>query len=436
MAIAWGTWRYGNAGQSSANGMRLGMEVTAWSAVNSGSSSITVTVDIYTENQYTHSGDTQTLSYSANLGSATNYTNNSGGAPVKRATKTAVYTYPAGSYGSSPGKITLSAELTGHYWDDGTNPTVSIAPDVPARPGGPPSVDSASASAGIRSATISWSGSGDPGITQYNVYRNNDGNQLIYASTGTSTTDTALSNGQSVYYIVYAYNAAGNGYRFTNTVTTPSVPGAPGVSSTPNNGFISVSYSAPGSDGGTGITSYQYSANGGAWTTTPSNPFNISGANGTAITVAVRAVNGAGEGGSTSTTNTPRTVPTAPTSFAGNNSTFGQLVLSWAAPSSNGGAALTTYKLFNGATLLQNSLSTSYTHTGLLPYTDYSYTVVASNVAGDSPVASLTVKTMGGIAKVWNGTTYVTVLPKVWNGTTWTDAQARMWNGTEWKHGI
>jgi fibronectin type 3 domain-containing protein len=425
MAINWGAWKYGGG-----NGMRVGMEVT-WSAVNSGSANVTATVDFWTENQYTYS-DGQSLNISNNLGSNHSYTNNSGGSPVKRTTRTYTYTYS--TWGSSPGSVTFGATVEGTY--NSISPSVSVAYGIPARPGGPPSVTSASASAGVRSASISWSGSGDPGIYQYNVYRNNDGNQLIYASSGTSTTDTALGNGQTVYYIVYAYNAAGNGYAFTNTVTTPNVPGAPGVSSTPNNGFISVSYSAPASDGGTGITSYQYSANGGAWTTTPSNPFNISGANGTAITVAVRAVNAAGEGGSTSTTNTPRTVPTQPTSFAGNNATFGQLALSWAAPSSNGGAAITTYKLFNGATLLQNSLSTSYTHTGLLPYTDYSYTVVATNVAGDSPVASLTVKTMGGIAKVWNGTSYFTTLPKVWNGTTWADAQARMWNGTEWKHGI
>jgi hypothetical protein len=431
--VVWGTWRYGNIGLSSKNGMRVGMAIY-WGSPNSGSASVGATVEVWTENEFTHSGDSQRLNYSTNLGADTTYTNNSGRSPVLRATKS--YSYPYTTWGSSPGNVTFTAELTEHYWDDGTNPTISRTLAIPARPGGPPSVDSASVSAGIRSATISWTASGDPGITSYAVYRNNDGNQLVYSGGATSVTDTALSNGQSVYYIVYAFNAAGNGSRLTGTVTTPSVPGAPGVSSTPNNGFISVSYSAPGSDGGTGITSYQYSANGGAWTTTPSNPFNISGANGTAITVAVRAVNGAGEGGSTSTTNTPRTVPTAPTSFAGNNATFGQLALSWAAPSSNGGAAVTTYKLFNGATLLQNSLSTSYTHTGLLPYADYSYTVVASNVAGDSPVASLTVKTMGGIAKVWNGTSYVTTLPKVWNGTTWTDAQARMWNGTEWKHGI
>jgi hypothetical protein len=234
--------------------MRLGMEVMSWSAVNSGSATITVTVDIWTENQYTHSGDSQRLNYSTNIGSDNTYTNNSGGAPVKRATRTAVYTYPAGSYGSSPGTITLTAELTEHYWDDGTNPSISISPAVPARPGGPPTVDTATATAGIRSATVSWTGSGDPGITQYNVYRNNDGNQLIYASTGTSVTDTGaaitpsygIGNGQNLYYIIYAYNAAGNGYRLTSTVTTPSLPSTPGslVADATTFGTVGLSWAA------------------------------------------------------------------------------------------------------------------------------------------------------------------------------------------------
>ena len=371
MAVTWGTWRYGNVGQASANGMRLGMEVASWSAVNSGSGSITVTVDIWTENQYTHSGDTQTLNYSANLGANTNYTNNSGGSPVKRATKTAVYDYPAGSYGSSPGTITLTAELTGHYWDDGTNPTISISPAVPARPGGVPTVDTATATAGIRSATVSWTGSGDPGIYQYNVYRNNDGNQLIYASTGTSVTDTGaaitpsygIGNGQDLYYIIYAYNAAGNGYRLTSTVTTPSLPSTPG-------------------------------------------------------------------------------------SLTASASTFGSIGLSWTASSGSGYTPTYTISRYvtsagsGTATTLGTTTSTSYTDTTVAPYTAYTYTVTPSTDVGTGTGASVATTSMGGIAKVWNGTSWIVTLPKVWTGAVWADSQARMYDNVgateeaKWKHGI
>ena len=129
------------------------------------------------------------------------------------------------------------------------------------------------------------------------------------------------------------------------------------------------------------------------------------------------------------------TVPSAPQSFAANTSTVGQIGLSWAAPASNGGATVTSYALRNGTTLLQNTAATSYTHTGLSPYADYSYTVTAVNSAGEGTAASLTAKTIGGIFKVWNGSAWVVAFPKVWNGTSWVDSQARVWNGSQWSYG-
>jgi hypothetical protein len=130
------------------------------------------------------------------------------------------------------------------------------------------------------------------------------------------------------------------------------------------------------------------------------------------------------------------TVPSAPQSFAADTLTVGQIGLSWAAPASNGGATVTSYALRNGATLLQNTAATSYTHTGLSPYADYSYTVTAVNSAGEGTAASLTAKTIGGIFKVWNGSAWVVAFPKVWNGTSWVDSQARVWNGSQWSYGI
>lgn len=230
----------------------------------------------------------------------------------------------------------------------------------------------------------------------------------------------------------------------TMTYTSYTTPSAPtSVTSTPNNGSITVSFGGPTDTGG-GVSYYQYSTDNATWSTVGSNPFNVNGTNGTAITVYVRAVTIHGPGASASTTNTPRTIPTAPTSFAASNATFGELVLSWAAPSSDGGDSVDGYRLRTGTTLgagtlLYEGTGTSYAHTGLSPYTDYSYNIVAYNAAGestDTTNATLTAKTMGGIARVWNGSSWVTTLPKIWNGTAWVDAQARMWNGTEWKYGI
>jgi hypothetical protein len=218
------------------------------------------------------------------------------------------------------------------------------------------------------------------------------------------------------------------------------------MASTPANGSISVSFGAPSDNGGNAVSSYQYSTDNVTYATVLSNPFSVAGTNGTALTVYVRAINAAGAGSPGNTTSTPRTVPSAPQSFAGDNTTFGQITLSWSAPSSNGGNAVSSYVLRTGATVLQNTGATSYVHTGLSPYTDYSYTVTAANDAGEGTAASLTVKTMGGVVKIWNSATsqWVTVLPKVWNSTTsqWVNAQARIYDGVgatedaKWKHGI
>jgi hypothetical protein len=226
--------------------------------------------------------------------------------------------------------------------------------------------------------------------------------------------------------------------------TNPSAPTS--VSSTPNNGSITVSFGGPTFFGGANppvigdgvaISKYESSVDGGAWSEIATNPFTASGTNGTEVSVDVRAVNNYGLASvSVNTKSTPRTVPSAPTSFSANSATFGQITLSWGAPSSNGGSGVTSYVLRNGSTVLQNSTATSYTHTGLDASTTYSYTVTAANVAGESAASSISATTIGGYAKVWNGSSWVTLFPKIWNGSSWAEAQARVWNGSEWKHGI
>lgn len=426
--VVWGTWRYGNVGQASANGMRLGMAIY-WSAVNSGSASATATVEIWTENQYTHSGDTQTLTYT-NLSPTKNYTNNSGGSETLRDTRSYSYTYT--TWGSSPGSVTFAAELTGHYWDDGTNPTISRVATIPARPGGIPTGETISATANVGSISVSWSATGDPAVTSYSVYRNNA--TLISSNTATSITDS-VGNGVSAYYVMYAYNAAGNSAAATSsTVTTPTVPGTPSVTATAGICQITVTFPGVG-NGGSTIYYYQYSLDNVNWSGAISSGHVITGlANGTAYTVYVRAVNAVGNSGSGSASATTPALPSTPTGLSADATTFGAIGLSWTA--SSGSGYTVTYTIARDGTTLGTTTSTTFNDSTVAPYTAYTYTVTAGTSVGSSGAASVSVTSMGGIAKVWNGTSYVVTLPKVWNGTTWVDAQARMWNGTEWKHGI
>lgn len=125
------------------------------------------------------------------------------------------------------------------------------------------------------------------------------------------------------------------------------LPSAPTSVSTSINGVgsISVSYGAPSDIGGTAILKYQYSTNGGStWTDAPSSPFSLTGlGNGTAVTVVMRAVNMAGDGSTASSSITTATAPSAPTSFAMINDD-NTVDWGWAAPSSNGGLAVTSYQ--------------------------------------------------------------------------------------------
>ncbi|MDE2589937.1 MAG: fibronectin type III domain-containing protein, partial [Patescibacteria group bacterium] len=106
---------------------------------------------------------------------------------------------------------------------------------------------------------------------------------------------------------------------------------------------------------------------------------------------------------SSSTTSTSPSAPTGLTATAGN----AQISLSWTAPSSNGGSAVTGYEIersTNGGTfsvLVQNtgSTSTTYSDTGLSSSTTYTYRVSAINSVGTSSpsnTASATTNSISG----------------------------------------
>ena len=327
----------------------------------------------------------------------------------------------------------------------GPGPTASATSTPRTVPSAPASVTSTPSNGSVSIAFTAPSSNGGNAITAYQY--STDSVNYIAVPSNTSPFTVNGTNGTAITVYVRAVNDAGAGSPTSATSTPRTVPSAPtNVASTPANGSISVSFDAPSSNGGSAVTGYEYSTNAGStYTAVPSNtsPFTVSGTNGIAITVLVRATNAAGASATASTSNTPRTVPSAPQSFAGDNTTFGQITLSWSAPSSNGGNAVSSYVLRNDSTVLQNTIATSYVHTGLSPYTDYSYTVTAANAAGESTAASLTIKTMGGVVNIATATpsTYAKILPKICTNATvgsqvFTEAQARVWTGTEWKHGI
>ena len=112
----------------------------------------------------------------------------------------------------------------------------------------------------------------------------------------------------------------------TNTPTVPTI-----TTIAPTNTQLSVAFTAPVSDGGSAITNYEYSTNGGSSFTACSptqttSPIIITGlTNGVSYNVQIRAINANGNGAATSTyAATPYTTPAAQasiTSFASINTT-------------------------------------------------------------------------------------------------------------------
>jgi uncharacterized repeat protein (TIGR02543 family) len=178
------------------------------------------------------------------------------------------------------------------------------------------------------------------------------------------------------------------------TIAAPGVPGTP--TATPGNGSATITIVAP-STGGT-ASSYTVTASPGGGTctvTAPATSCTISPlTNGTAYTFTASASNSAGNSDSSSTASaavTPAGLPEQPTSVAGSG-TGGSINLSWSAPSSDGGSAITDYIVeyrvsggANWSTFNDGvSSSTSATITGLAAGSPYQFRVTTRNLIGDS----------------------------------------------------
>ncbi len=180
----------------------------------------------------------------------------------------------------------------------------------------------------------------------------------------------------------------------------PSPPGAPtGVTGTAGNASANLSWTAPASNGGSAITSYRITPYIGGTAQTPvvtptaATSFNVTGlTNGTTYTFTVAATNSAGTGpdSAPSPPITPRaaaTVPGAPTNVFGSPGDH-SVALGWTAPSSDGGSAITSYRIvpFIGTTaqpaINTPTNATNYTVTGLTNGTAYTFTVAATNSVG------------------------------------------------------
>ncbi len=261
--------------------------------------------------------------------------------------------------------------------------------------------------AGNAQVVLTWdapASDGGSAITGYDVYRGTtSGGETLLAGLGVvlTYTDTAVTNGVTYYYEVSAVNGVGAGPKSNEVSATPAtVPSAPqNLAAAAGDGQVALTWQAPSSDGGTAVTGYRLYRGSFAGTETLLATLGVALSytdmgltNGHAYYYQVSATNAVGEGSrSNEVSATPvssATVPSAPQSLvatAGN----AQVVLTWQAPVSDGGAAITGFKIYRGTSSGSEAVLT--TVGSVLTYTDstvtngvtYYYQVSAVNREGE-----------------------------------------------------
>ncbi|MCY3634413.1 MAG: fibronectin type III domain-containing protein [bacterium] len=339
---------------------------------------------------------------------------------------------------------TLTVSATNIAGTSGTTQTTA----VPAtRPGQPRNIEiTPSYGTGTVDLSVTWefpsrddgvtTDDGGSTITGYTVqYRASTGNwSFAYfgdiRGTGNALEITGLTVGPRYYVQIRAHNAGGDSswvQASTHPTGTPEDPAAPGLSNS-TLGELEVTWSAPSNIGASEITDYDVrwstsrtvTVNGAdedrcnnAWRNAPdtgddaadtSTSYSITGLNGeTRYCVQVRAANIHGNGpwsDSAFETTLPAAVPGTIddlTATAGNR----QVRLNWTAPAANG-ARVTRYTITctsgiadgthvcdrTDGTNTYTTSGTAYTISGLTNGVTYSFTVLATNSAGDGSTAS------------------------------------------------
>ncbi len=257
------------------------------------------------------------------------------------------------------------------------------------------------ATAGIGEATVAYTAPASDGgssIISYTAISSPGGHTGTVNQSGSgSITVTGLSSGTAYTFTVKAVNAAGRSAAsaVSNSVTTATVPDAPGIDlATAGNGYATIAYTAPASDGGSSITSYTATSIPGGHTGTVSQSgsgtITVPGlTNGTAYTFTVKATNAVGDSEESAASNsvTPVGEPDAP--LIGNAIAFdGGTEVAYTAPADNGGSEIISYTATSspgGVTGTVNQAgSGTIVVSGLSNATAYTFTVTATNALGTS----------------------------------------------------
>ncbi|KOX24796.1 fibronectin [Saccharothrix sp. NRRL B-16348] len=273
------------------------------------------------------------------------------------------------------------------------------APDTqaPTAPG-----NLASTGATPTSVSLEWAAASDNvGVTGYEVF---NGTASAATTTGTTATVEGLSPDTEYTFTVRAEDAAGNESADSAalTVRTPAAPDTEGPSAPANPRSTGASASSIGlawdaSTDNVGVTGYEVFNGSALAATVEGTSATVDGLSpDTEYTFTVVAKDAAGNRSSASAAVTARTEtvpdtegPTAPTGLTATAVTQSSVSLQWSAASDNVG--VTGYDVYNGSTLATTVEGTTATVDGLTPATEYTFTVVAKDAAGNRSSASAAV---------------------------------------------
>jgi fibronectin type 3 domain-containing protein len=259
---------------------------------------------------------------------------------------------------------------------------------VPAAPTG------LTAAAGNAQIMLNWAASS--GATGYYVKRSTTtGGPYTQTSTqsGLSWTDMGVTNGTKYFYVVSAYNSAGQSANSAEVSATPVLP-APavptGLSATAGNAQVSLSWNAS-----SGATSYHVkrstTSGGETQISAPtSNSFSDTGlTNGTKYFYVVSAVNSGGESTNSSEVSATPVAPAAPPAVpTGLKATAGNAQVSLAWTASAGAASYHVKRSTTSGgpynTAVASPTAANYSDTIVTNGTAYFYVVSAVNAAGES----------------------------------------------------
>ena len=349
-------------------------------------------------------------------------------------------------------ELTFTLTVAGRSGSDGvTRGTDAARVSVPATNVAPsftsaPAFTSAENQTAVGTVQAS-DGDNSDSVTGYAIEGGADASKFsIVASTGVLTfasapnyEDATDADGDNAYVVVVRATS-GAGARVTTadqtiTVTVtdadgeaPGVPAAPSVSAA---GVTSVTVSwVPPANAGPPITDYDYQYRvktpPGSWAEVTNTPITAPPATimmlaeNTEYDVQVRATNAEGTSGwsESGTGQTTASVPGAPSGLTATSSATTRIALSWTAPASTGGSAITGYKIEvssdTGASwtdLVANTgdANTTYSQIGLAPGTTRHYRVVAINANGFGPNSNIASATTGQATVTFGASVYTAV---------------------------